>query len=105
MQTICHKLDGLRAQGQEGLSEQGPMAKAAIESVSEGHDAWGRRFAFHIRSAGTGVSYVLVSLGSDGVADYTDPTSYFGAAETSIHSQPARDIVFRDGRPITLAGK
>ena len=51
------------------------------------------------------LTYVVVSLGADGKLDVPDLAEYFQLAESEIHGQPSRDIVFRDGVAVTLAGK
>jgi hypothetical protein len=49
--------------------------------------------------------YVVVSYGRDGSADFRTEEEYFALEKTDIRGLPDRDIVFRDGRCITNAGK
>jgi hypothetical protein len=102
MQTIASKIS---AQGPSGrlLNDQEAI-HALIRSVADGRDAWGNEYLYFTRASATGESYVLVSLGSDGKREY-EPDTYFSLRETAIHGDAKRDIVFRDGHLVTLAGK
>ena len=75
----------------------------AVGGVYGGRDAWGNPVAVHTKSQPE--SYVLVSFGSDGRPDTTSTAAYFGMVESDIRRQTAHDIVLRDGKAITFAGK
>jgi hypothetical protein len=102
MQGIAGRIEELRlAKGD--LSDA--KVTELIKSVAEGRDQWGHPFLYRSRVSAAGLSYVLVSFGSDGTSDVKDPDDYFAMPEEDIDGQAARDIVFRDGRPIANAGK
>jgi hypothetical protein len=96
MQTIVAKL-------QQVLAGHAGDPNELISSVNGGRDAWGSKFRFY--QTGNRTHYVLVSWGSDRKPDSADPNQYFSLAVQDIRTQPWRDIVFRDGVPVTLAGK
>jgi hypothetical protein len=104
MQLITQRIEMLRRDSPGSLGNPIKM-RALIGSIAHGRDAWGRSFLFFTRGAKGGPSYVLVSTGSDGRRDVGDESSYFTMPERIIHDEPWRDIVFRDGRAVTLAGK
>lgn len=77
-----------------------------ISSETRGRDAWGNAVHVYVQTRSRGmISYALVSNGSDGRGDVTTSGEYFRMTPTDIRQQTARDIVFRDGRMITFAGK
>jgi hypothetical protein len=76
-----------------------------ISSETHGRDAWGNAVHVYLETRPYGISYVLVSNGSDGRSDVTRSTEYFRTMPSDIRKQTTRDIVFRDGRMITFAGK
>ncbi len=104
MQTIVAKIEEIRTQTPEFLSDQAKMHDV-ISRIAGGRDAWRHEFLYLARSTSRGVSYVLVSLGSDGKLDVAQLKEYFNTPEQFIHGMPWKDIVFRDGHPITRAGK
>lgn len=75
----------------------------AISGVHGGRDAWGNPIAVY--TIVQPQSYVLVSFGADGRPDTTSTAEYFTIAEGNIQGQTTHDIVFRDGKVITFAGK
>jgi hypothetical protein len=104
MQAIVAKLEDVRRLGPTGLYDR-PRMQALIQSVERGRDGWGHELLYLVTAAQRGPSYVLVSLGSDGKLDVSDPVEYFNAPPSRIVDEPWRDIVFRDGKQVTLAGK
>jgi hypothetical protein len=83
----------------------GQTKRGNIEPCHQRHlwRLWGNPIAVYTRTRPE--SYVLVSFGSDGRPDTTSTAEYFTTAERDIERQTARDIVFRDGKVITFAGK
>jgi hypothetical protein len=105
MQTITSKIEVLREQKPEAIGEP-TRVRSLILGTSHGRDAWQHEFLFYTEKARKGrLSYVLVSMGSDGRPDFADPREYFNLHESVIHDEPWRDIVFRDGQPLTRGGK
>ena len=70
-----------------------------------GRDEWGNTILFFERQSGGRYSFVVLSTGSDGRPDLAAPDGYFALQTKNIHASPSSDIVFRDGLPITEAGK
>ena len=102
MQTICGRLEQARRAG--NLSEK--AIREAVGNVADGRDAWANEFRWYTRKTSEGISYVLVSYGSDGRADLAESSGYFAMKEETRRLQPQRDVVFRDGLPVTRgAGK
>jgi hypothetical protein len=82
------------------------LARAIISRYAPGgRDAWGNPIVFYDRETDGRYDYVVVSVGSDGRRDVNEPDDYFRMGATNIHHSPASDIVFRNGLPITEAGK
>jgi hypothetical protein len=104
MQTIVAKIEALRRQMPD-LKDDSAKVRGLILSISRGRDAWQHELLYFSQPAGSRFSYVLVSMGSDGKSDVADSQEYFAMAERIIHDEPWRDIVFRDGHPVTRAGK
>lgn len=102
MQGLAARIEALR-------STKGALSDAdateLVKSVAEGRDQWGHPFFYRSRPSEAGLSYVLVSFGSDGKPDVKDLDDYFAVPEEDIDGQVSRDIVFRDGRAIVNAGK
>jgi Type II secretion system (T2SS), protein G len=101
MQGISARIEELRATG--ALTDA--RAAELVSAVAGGRDQWGHPFLYRSKSSEAGLSYVLVSLGSDGKPDVKDLVDYFSMPEEDIDGHASRDIVFRDGRPIVNAGK
>lgn len=80
-------------------------ASRIVASINGGRDAWGSQVIVHVESRDERVVYVLVSCGSDRKLDLPKVQDYFFMAPHDIHGQGEKDIVFRDGEPITRAGK
>ena len=76
-----------------------------LRYASGGRDAWGKTILFYERESGGRYQFVVLSTGSDGRPDIAAPAGYFALAPRTIHASPASDIVFRDGLPVTEAGK
>ena len=94
---------------QDSVDRGEPVTEATIRSViqdeGDSHDAWGNAYHFATMKRGGSTSWIVLSLGSDGRCDLADIRQYFYAEEEVISGRFARDIVFRDGRPIKNAGK
>lgn len=104
MQTITAKLESLRARDSALLTRASETAPL-IASVAAGKDAWGHDFFFAVRLLQGRVSYVLISYGADGQPDFKTDDEYFSAADRDVRHEPLSDIIFRDGRAVTFAGK
>ncbi len=74
----------------------------AIISIVTRFDSWGGGIIFRARRDAE-FSYIVVSLGRDGKLDVDDIDVYFELPQEDIYHQFDRDIVFRDGKPVTLA--
>jgi hypothetical protein len=83
--------------------EEGEL-KEVIARTAGGSDAWGQELKFYLRDTPGSCDWVLVSAGSDGALE-RELTAYFGVEPADVHNAPARDIVFRNGRAVTAAGK
>lgn len=73
-----------------------------IRKRNSGLDSWGNPIVFRAKSSPQ-FSFLLLSLGSDGKLDVDDIESYFSHPREVIVGQFDRDIVFRDGKPVTIA--
>lgn len=104
MQTIVYQLEELRSRDARALADP-VRVHDVLSRVAAGRDAWGTELIYYRKIAGKNISYVLVSLGSDRKPDAVNPEGYFSMSERIIHDEPWRDIVFRNGQPITRAGK
>ena len=99
MQNISRELfDSCHETGT--LSEE--VASRIASQYNNGKDRWGNPFLFHYRDH-PACSFILVSLGSDGIIDVDDITIYFEKRREDIVGHLDRDIVFRDGMWITRA--
>lgn len=101
MRIIAERLDQAIQAGAHSRSELLPI----VRSVNKGKDGWGRDFILELRASSLGVEYVLISTGSDGRLDLPTTADYFSLTESDVDGQYRRDIVFRNGQPVTLAGK
>ena len=77
---------------------------SAVQSVRGGRDRWGNPFEILVENIEGAPHYIVLSTGADGVRDLNEPEGYFQMSETNIKGAFDRDIVFRDGLAITLAG-
>ena len=88
------------------VSERGYVTEAEMARIltqyNKGRDEWGTPYVFRSRNHPE-FSYILVSLGSDKALDVESIDAYFELAETDIVGQFDRDIVFRDGKHVTIA--
>lgn len=100
MRAITTALEDLREKGT--LTDK--TAQVAIARVGHGTDAWGTPLAFRLQAAPR-VRYILISAGSDKAFDVADLNAYFELKRHEVRSDPRKDIVFRDGDLVTLAGK
>ncbi len=74
-----------------------------IKDLNDGKDAWGREYLLRFNKDAT--SFILVSLGSDGDLDVPSILEYFNLDPVKVHDDHAADLVFRNGKAITYAGK
>ena len=81
------------------------LLRSVIQDEGDGRDTWGNAYRFAIMRRGESVSWIVLSLGSDGRCDLSNIRQYFGAKEEVVSGQFERDIVFRDGKPLKNAGK
>lgn len=84
MQTISSGLESLRALQPDLLSDRGKVL-GVIRSVASGRDAWGNEYLYYYKMSTAGPSYVLISMGKDGRAEYKSPELYFSLSGTEIH--------------------
>jgi len=93
------------------IEEGGCIVIDRLEEIAEryngGRDEWGNEFRFSIHNADDGgesrCSYVVLSTGRDGQLDVEKIEDYFSADVASVIGDFDRDIVFRDGQPLTIA--
>ena len=76
--------------------------RAAILIPSKGLDNWGHGL---ILIRGSDDHYLLISLGSDGVADVRNLSDYWRLLPSDIRADSRKDIVFRDGHSVTMGGR
>jgi hypothetical protein len=100
LQSLCRSID---LRNGHALSQK--EAEQIVQTINQGRDSWGTKVIYRSRVKGNKTSYILVSLGSDRKADVADLEEYFESPERSIRDEPWRDLIFRDGQPVTLAGK
>jgi hypothetical protein len=104
MERVVGAIEELRAL-QRRLPTQEEVDDIIFREVPSGGDAWGSPFLWRTRAESGEISYVLISCGSDHTLDLGDLDAYFKLRETKINLDTGRDIVYRDGRPVTDAGK
>jgi len=102
MRAITTRIDELRSR--KGVLTENDVRSEVIR-VGGGTDAWGTKLTYAIRRSANGDSYLLISAGSDRKFDVADPGVYFETEPREVWTDPARDLVFRNGELITLAGK
>jgi hypothetical protein len=105
LQTITARIENGKAHGSGTDVER--IVATAVANVHGGRDAWGHPYAWHVRQGATGLSYVVLSTGSDGQLDVPAIEEYFTKEghEVLRSSEHERDIVFRDGTAIVTGGK
>jgi hypothetical protein len=102
LQEVCFRVDGRRKQAGGYISMA--AAQSIIREVHGGRDAWGNRFIFMSNNNHGHFSYVAISRGSDGKLE-KNRDAYFTMGVENIKGAWTKDIVFRDGEAVTLAGK
>lgn len=100
MSTTCDEIAARRAEAGRPLSVA--ELRAAILVPSKGLDNWGHGL---ILIRGSDDHYLLISLGSDAVADVRNLSDYWRVPPSDIRADSRRDIVFRDGQSITMGGR
>ena len=105
LQTITAKVENEKSQRSAADVER--VVSAAVASVHGGRDPWGNPYVWKIRAGANGVSYVVLSTGSDGQLDVPAIDDYFTTKQHQVlrASEHARDIVFRDGEALVTGGK
>jgi hypothetical protein len=105
LQSITAKIENSRSKGSVADVER--TVTTAVASVHAGRDPWGHPYAWRVRHGATGVSYVVLSTGSDGQLDLPTIDAYFTrkGVEVLRSSEHKRDIVFRDGDAVVTGGK
>lgn len=100
LQLISRVIEIETAEGQRVTHE---TIESAIRTVlnQDGRDVWGNEIRYLVREQ----DWVLISPGADGELDFESNDTYFAMSPEDIRGQPSRDIVFRNGRYITYAGK
>ncbi len=76
-----------------------------VRSINKGRDSWGSPILVAVAPRSGRFSYLLVSKGADRRLDVARVRDYFAMPQVAIHGAYDADIIFRDGRPVTLAGK
>lgn len=100
MTSTCQAIAIRRAEAGRPLSLA--ELRAAILIPSKGLDNWGHGL---ILIRGGDEHYLLISLGSDGVAGVRNLSDYWKLPPSDIRTDSRKDIVFRDGESITMGGR
>lgn len=103
LQTIVARVEAVRSADDETPLES--HIASVAKSVADGRDAWGEPFIWQVKETGGGWSYIVGSYGSDSKPDVDNPEKYFDIESEDIGGEAERDIIFRDGEPVTRAGK
>jgi hypothetical protein len=105
LQSITAKIEN--GKSQRSVADVERTVTAAVASVHAGKDAWGNPYVWRVREGARGVSYVVLSTGSDGRLDVPAIDDYFTKEQVEVlrSSEHKRDIVFRDGDAIVTGGK
>lgn len=98
MQTMAREIQRIYERDGSVTEDQ---AQSILMMINEGRDEWGHRIVYAASS--DPASFVLISPGQDGVFERGAPSQYFDAPREDIVGQLDRDIVFRDGEPVTIA--
>lgn len=105
LQTITSRIENGKSQG--SVADVDRALTTAVASVNGGRDAWGHPYVWRVRGGAMGVSYIVLSTGSDGQVDVPAIDDYFLKTEREVlqSSEHNRDIVFRDGDAVVTGGK
>lgn len=105
LQSITARIENSKSQGSVADVER--IVTAAVASVHAGKDPWGHPYIWRVRADAKGVSYVVLSTGSDGQLDVAAIDEYFTKEGRKVlrSSEHKRDIVFRDGDAVVTGGK
>jgi hypothetical protein len=101
MQVMTKMIADLQRTGHPSVVQ----VRSALRRVHDGRDAWGNEVSFFARAESGLHGYILVSPGSDGKFESEDESYYLRLEQEDIRGISARDIVFRDGKAVTNAGK
>lgn len=99
MQSIAREIRSLHER-HGSISDE--AATQVVMRVNQGRDSWGNRIVYASRREPV-FSFVLISPGADGLFEKDAPSDYFDAPVEDIVGDLDRDIVFRDGEPVTIA--
>ncbi len=101
LQAVSSRIDWLRAGWVEVTEDQ---LQSVLAGINSGRDAWGNPILTAVRHRDDGqTDFLLVSPGSDGELDVESIDEYFELESVDIVGQFERDIVFRNGKPVTNA--
>ena len=103
MEELQGKLNKAAAEHQGVLPES--QARRIISNSGDGRDEWGQAFIYTRVSVRREFETLLISSGSDRALDSKSMLHYVEMNDTNITGDPSRDIVFRNGAPITRVGK
>jgi hypothetical protein len=105
LQSIIARIENGNPRGSVADVER--IVSAAVANVHGGNDPWGHPYVWRVRAGATGVSYVVLSTGSDGQLDVPAIDEYFTKVGQEVlrSSEHQRDIVFRDGDAVVTGGK
>jgi len=101
MQVMAEMITDLQRTGQPSAVQ----VRSALRRVHDGRDAWGNEVSFFATAESGRHGYILVSPGSDGILESEDEAYYLQLEHEDIRGTAVRDIVFRDGKAVTNAGK
>ncbi|MBN2564706.1 MAG: hypothetical protein JXB46_03255, partial [Candidatus Eisenbacteria bacterium] len=101
--AIAKKLDNRRVESDRPLADS--EIDRIIMSVGSGLDGWGHKIHILKTADDHSERYVVMSPGRDGKLDFPDTEQYFTLPRVDIRGLFNRDILFRDGRCVTNAGK
>ena|SRR5258708_262098 len=102
MQGICALIEQKKDE-HRSIDEVG--IRMLAKQVAGGRDGWGNEILVATRNTPHGLSYLLISMGSDGQLDVSTPRLYFAKTPADVRIDTTRDIVFVDGKQVTNAGK
>jgi hypothetical protein len=99
MKSVAREIQRIRERD-GSISDE--AALAVVRRINDGRDEWGHRLVYASKAEPV-FSFVLISPGEDGVFERDAPELYFDAPREDIIGRLERDIVFRDGVPVTIA--
>ena len=103
VKTIATLLERAHEDSEQAITEED--ISQITKSIGGGLDAWGRRIRVIRSPSKPSGDHVVLSLGRDGRFDFSSEAEYFTMQRVDIRGHLDRDIVFREGRCVTNAGK